>query len=138
MSEQTLYAHYRKWCFFSELSAVAADTFRERLDKKHGERVEILHGHRLYPLVILDQDKAVMEKAARRRAEAEVNKVRGKVRVLCDQNFTNEVLEAGTELTWLAPRWHEKKYLNEGNGLVVMWRGKRRYLRGKDVEQVHD
>ena len=46
MSELTLYHHYRRWAYFRELSSVSAATFRERLDKKHGDIVIEINGHR--------------------------------------------------------------------------------------------
>ena len=134
-SELTLFAHYRRWSYLRELNSVNAATFRQRLDKKHGEIVIEINGHRCYPLIILDADKKQLKKQAREQ-QHEPEKQRGEVRVRCDMLFVDGVLEEGTVLPWLATRRAEKQRLKGTNDLVVKWRDKRRYIRGDDVEPV--
>lgn len=145
-SNQILFVHYQKWAHKNGLSALEVLTFGKRLHAACSKRVDAavgipVHGHLLYPVVIVDPPKIPEEEDAERVPHQPV--VRGQVRMKRSIQYREQTLEAGAVVEWMAPTPMEQQNIerlanrdDSMNWLVVVFNGRRRFVPGNAVEKV--
>ena len=143
-SEETVYAHYKRWTFRSDREPVRFATFIQKLREVHGSDERVVNGHPLAPCVVIDREEEKGAQKSRRKKNASV--IRGRVRVTHQLKFVDGLLAVGTELDWMTPSEAERQHLQQdrqakgqqknASWLVVVWKGMRRRIPGDSVERI--
>jgi hypothetical protein len=147
-AQRTIHAHYRRWAWLAERRPVREQTLVKYLERACCVELVELHGHRMFPLVLIVSEQERNTGAPRRRED--LTRKRGHVRVVEPLNFRDGVMQAELVLDWMVPSKQEERDLaddykrqfnhsgakNSASFIVVSWKGQRRRIPSDSVRRI--